>query len=171
MLSVLGNQSYARLFSAQMIALLGTGLLTVALGLLAFDIAGSDAGLVLGLAMTIKMVAYVAVAPLVNALVSHIPRKPVLIGSDIVRGLIALCLPLVSEAWQIYILIFILQSASATFTPAFQAVIPSILTEERDYTRALSLSRLAYDGSSSLSVVQDAQHGRSPAVYNNILTR
>lgn len=50
MLSVLGNQSYARLFSAQMIALLGTGLLTVALGLLAFDIAGSDAGLVLGLA-------------------------------------------------------------------------------------------------------------------------
>ena len=26
-------------------------------------------------------------------------------------------------------------------------------------------------GSSSLSVVQDAQHGRSPAVYNNILTR
>ncbi|MGO2595319.1 MAG: MFS transporter [Glutamicibacter arilaitensis] len=145
MLSVLGNQSYARLFSAQMIALLGTGLLTVALGLLAFDIAGSDAGLVLGLALTIKMVAYVAVAPLVNALVSHIPRKPVLIGSDIVRGLIALCLPLVSEAWQIYVLIFILQSASATFTPAFQAVIPSILTEERDYTRALSLSRLAYD--------------------------
>lgn len=32
-----------------------------------------------------------------------------------------------------------------TFTPAFQAVIPDILPDEKDYTRALSLSRLAYD--------------------------
>jgi len=44
MLQVLRNPTYARLFSAQVIALIGTGLLTVALGLLAFDIAGSDAG-------------------------------------------------------------------------------------------------------------------------------
>lgn len=44
-----------------------------------------------------------------------------------------------------YLLILVLQSASATFTPAFQALIPSVLPEERDYTRALSLSRLAYD--------------------------
>lgn len=145
MLAVLRDQAYAKLFSAQMIALLGTGLLTVALGLLAFDVAGSNAGLVLGLALTVKMVAYVAVAPVANALVSHIPRKPVLIGSNIIRGLVALCLPFASEAWQIYVLIFVLQSASATFTPAFQAVIPSILPDERDYTRALSLSRLAYD--------------------------
>lgn len=145
MLSVLRDQAYAKLFGAQMIALLGTGLLTVALGLLAFDIAGNDAGLVLGLALTVKMVAYVAVAPLVNALVSHIPRKPVLVGSNVIRGLVALCLPFASEAWQIYVLIFVLQSASATFTPAFQAVIPSILPGEREYTKALSLSRLAYD--------------------------
>lgn len=38
-----------------------------------------------------------------------------------------------------------LQAASATFTPAFQAIIPDILADEKDYTRALSLSRLAYD--------------------------
>ena len=36
MLSVLNNPTYRNLFSAQVIALLGTGLLTVALGLLAF---------------------------------------------------------------------------------------------------------------------------------------
>ncbi len=38
-----------------------------------------------------------------------------------------------------------LQSASAAFTPTFQATIPDILPDEKDYTRALSLSRLAYD--------------------------
>ncbi|TJU93180.1 MAG: MFS transporter, partial [Mesorhizobium sp.] len=39
----------------------------------------------------------------------------------------------------------ILQSASAGFTPTFQATIPDVLPDEKDYTKALSLSRLAYD--------------------------
>lgn len=145
MIAVLRNPTYAKLFSAQMIALLGTGLLTVALGLLAFDIAGGDAGIVLGVAMSIKMIAYVAVAPVMAALLAHAPRKPVLITADVVRAGVALSLPFVTEAWQIYLLIFLLQSASATFTPTFQAVIPSVLPAEDDYTNALSLSRFAYD--------------------------
>lgn len=145
MLAVLHNPTYAKLFSAQMIALIGTGLLTVALGLLAFDIAGGDAGIVLGITMSIKMIAYVAVAPVMAALLAHVPQKPVLITADLVRAGVALSLPFVTEAWQIYILIFLLQSASATFTPTFQAVIPSILPVEDNYTNALSLSRFAYD--------------------------
>lgn len=151
MIAVLRNPTYAKLFSAQIVALLGTGLLTVALGLLAFDIAGGDAGVVMGLAMTIKMVAYVAVAPVISALTSRLPRRPLLIGADLVRAGVAVSLPFVTEAWQIYILIFLLQSASATFTPAFQAVIPSVLPDEAEYTRALSLSRLAYDLESLVS--------------------
>jgi MFS family permease len=145
MLEVLRNASYRKLFSAQVIALLGTGLLTVALGLLAFDLAGVDAGIVLGTALTIKMLAYVGVAPIVAALASRVPRKVLLVSADVVRAAVALTLPFVTEVWQVYVLIFVLQAASATFTPAFQAVIPEVLPEERQYTRALSLSRLAYD--------------------------
>jgi MFS family permease len=145
MISVLRNATYRRLFAAQVVALVGTGLLTVALGLLAYDLAGSNAGAVLGTALTIKMLAYVGLAPVINALVARWPKKPVLIGADLVRAAMALSLPFITEAWQIYVVIFLLQSASATFTPAFQSLIPAILTDERDYTRALSLSRLAYD--------------------------
>ena len=145
MISVLRNATYRRLFAAQIVALIGTGLLTVALGLLAYDLAGSNAGAVLGTALTIKMLAYVGLAPVINALVARWPKKPVLIGADLVRAAMALSLPFITEAWQIYVVIFLLQSASATFTPAFQSLIPTILTDERDYTRALSLSRLAYD--------------------------
>ncbi|MHB1288358.1 MFS transporter [Georgenia sp.] len=151
MITVLRNRTYAKMLSAQIIALLGTGLLTVALGLLAFDIAAGDAGIVMGVAMSIKMVAYVAVSPVTTALVARLPRKPVLIGADLIRAGVAVSLPFVTEAWQVYILIFLLQSASATFTPAFQAVIPSVLPDEDDYTRALSLSRLAYDLESLVS--------------------
>jgi MFS family permease len=145
MITVLRNVTYRRLFAAQVVALIGTGLLTVALGLLAYDLAGSNAGAVLGTALTIKMLAYVGLAPVINALVARWPKKPVLIGADLVRAAMALSLPFITEAWQIYVVIFLLQSASATFTPAFQSLIPTILTDERDYTRALSLSRLAYD--------------------------
>lgn len=145
LLSVLRNRTYRHLFTAQVVALLGTGLLTVALGLLAFDLAGANSGAVLGTALTIKMIAYVGVAPVINALVAKLPPKPVLIGADVVRAAMALCLPFITEVWQIYAVVFLLQAASATFTPAFQSVIPAVLPAERDYTNALSLSRLAYD--------------------------
>jgi len=144
-LSVLRESRYRNLFTAQVVALLGTGLLTVALGLLAYDIAGADAGAVLGTALTIKMVAYVGVAPVIAALVNRLPRKAVLIGADVIRLAVAISLPFLTDIWQIYLLVFILQSASATFTPAFQSLIPVVLPNERDYTKALSLSRLAYD--------------------------
>jgi predicted MFS family arabinose efflux permease len=68
-----------------------------------------------------------------------------LVTLDLVRAGAALCLPFVTEIWQVYVLIFLLQSASAAFTPTFQATIPDVLPEEDRYTRALSLSRLAYD--------------------------
>ncbi|MAP64416.1 MAG: MFS transporter [Microbacterium sp.] len=145
MLGVLRNPTYAKLFAAHALALLGTGLLTVALGLLAFDIAGNAAGAVLGTALTIKMVAYVGVAPLIAAVVDRLPKKAVLIAADLIRLVTALMLPFVTEAWQIYVLVFVLQSASATFTPAFQSLIPTVLPNPDEYTRALSLSRLAYD--------------------------
>jgi len=150
-LSVLRRPAYRNLFTAQVVALLGTGLLTVALGLLAFDLAGGQAGAVLGTALTIKMVAYVFVAPLMAALVESLPRKTVLVGADLVRAAIALSLPFIDQMWQIYVLVFILQSASATFTPAFQALTPVVLPEEKDYTKALSLSRVAYDLESLVS--------------------
>ena len=57
MLSVLSNRTFRHLFAAQVIALLGTGLATVALGLLAWQLAGENAGLVLGTALAIKMIA------------------------------------------------------------------------------------------------------------------
>ena len=151
MLSILANRTYRHLFAAQVIALIGTGMMTVALGLLAFKIAGDKAGAVLGTALAIKMIAYVGVAPVVGGFANFLPRRAFLVSMDITRATVALALPFVDQVWQVYILIFILQSASAAFTPTFQATIPDVLPDEAEYTRALSLSRLAYDMESLLS--------------------
>ncbi|MFF8293375.1 MFS transporter [Streptomyces sp. NPDC016309] len=145
MLLVLRHRTYRRLFAAQAIALVGTGLTTVALGLLAYDIAGADAGSVLGTALAIKMVAYVLIAPAVGAVAGRLPRRALLVGADLIRAGAALMLPFIDQVWQVYVLILVLQAASAAFMPVFQAAIPDVLPDERDYTRALSLSRLAYD--------------------------
>jgi len=145
MLEVLADRTYRHLFAAQVVALLGTGLATVALGLLAFDLAGYNAAMVLGTVFTIKMVAYVGIAPIAGAFANRVPRRAFLVALDLVRAGVALCLPFITEIWQVYVLIFVLQSASAAFTPTFQATIPDVLPDEARYTRALSLSRLAYD--------------------------
>ncbi|MBI2728494.1 MAG: MFS transporter [Polaromonas sp.] len=145
MLQILANRTYRHLFFAQVIALIGTGLATVALGLLAFDLAGANAGAVLGTALAIKMLAYIGIAPIASAFAERLPRRAVLVSLDIVRAGVALMLPFVTQIWQVYVLIFVLQSASAAFTPTFQATIPDVLPDEESYTKALSMSRLAYD--------------------------
>ncbi len=145
MMDILSDRTYRHLFLAQVVALLGTGLATVALGLLAYDLAGDGAAMVLGTVFTIKMVAYVGIAPVAGAFADRVNRRRLLVALDLVRAAVALALPFVTEVSQVYVLIFLLQSASAAFTPTFQATIPDVLPDEARYTRALSLSRLAYD--------------------------
>jgi MFS family permease len=152
-MSVFAIRDYRRLFSAQIIALFGTGLATVALGLVAYDLAGPSAAAVLGTALTIKMVMYVVIAPLAAAYVDRLPRRMFLAVLDLVRAAVVLVLPFITEVWHIYVLIAVLQAASAAFTPTFQAVIPDIVTKESDYTRALSASQVAYTMESMLSPV------------------
>jgi MFS family permease len=133
----------------------GTGLATVALGLLAYDVAGggTGAGRVLGTVFAIKMVAYVVVAPVAQALVARLHRRQVMVIADVLRAVVAVGLPLVGEVWQVYVLVFVLQAASAVRTPTFQAALPDVLADVRQYTQALSITRIAEDLEMVLSPV------------------
>ena len=145
------NKSFLHLFIAQIIALVGTGLSTIALALLAYDFALNEAGRVLGIALAIKMVAYVVFAPIIGGFVHRIPRKFFLILMDILRAIVVLTIPFISKVWHIYVLIFVLNLFSAGFKPVFQALIPDILTDEKQYGKALAYSRVAYDLENILS--------------------
>ncbi len=149
--SPLGDRTYRRLFAAQVIALLGTGLATVALSLLAYDLAGKNAGVVLGVALALKMVAYVGVAPVVAGFLQRVDRRRLLIGLDLARAACVFVMPFVTQVWQVFVLILFLNACSAGFTPTFQAAIPDVLPDEERYTRALSLSRVAYELENLLS--------------------
>ena len=145
MLSILKDKRFRHLYFAQILALHGTGLASIALALMAFDLTGQNAALLLSSIFTIKMLAYVVVSPIAGAIAQIFNRKLYLITLDLIRALSALSLFYVTDIWQIYIIILFLQVSSAAFTPIYQATIPEILPDEDEYTKALSLSRIAYD--------------------------
>lgn len=144
-ISPFSQPAFRHLFSAQITSLIGTGLTTVALSLLAYDLAGDDAGRVLGSILVLKMVAYLVIAPVAGGMAHLLPRRMWLVGLDVLRAGIVICLPFVDQVWQIFVLVFVVNAASAAFTPVFQAIIPEILPDEKAYTKGLSYARLAYD--------------------------
>jgi len=140
------------LFAAQIMSLLGIGIMTVGLALLAYDFGGvKEAGKILGALFALKMVIYVGLAPVAEAVLSRFPPKRVLIGLDVFRLGVLLSFSLASEVWHLAGLTLLFYTASAAFTPLYQAIIPTVLPDEKTYTSALVLSRLAYTFESMFS--------------------
>lgn len=152
--SPLATPAFRTLFSAQACSLLAVGLMTVAMSLAAWRLGGgSAAGQILGLLLAVKMVAYVGLAPLAEALFSGRDRRRVMIALDLGRMAMLIPMAFASEVWQIAVLAFGFFALSAGFTPLFQSAIADILPDERAYSRALVWSRLAYTLESVLSPV------------------
>ncbi len=137
------KRSYYRLFAGYVVALFATGIATVALALLAFDLSGDESGSVLGTALSIKMLAYVVAAPISAALTERLPRKSLLIALDLIRAGSLGLLPFATSPGQLYGLVFVFALASATFTLVYMTVVPYLLGNAEDYARSLGRSRIA----------------------------
>lgn len=153
-ISPIANPVFRTLFAAQVCSLLAIGLMTVAMSLAAYRIGGTAAaGQILGFLLAVKMVAYVGISPLAEALFAGRSRKRVMVGLDIARMALLLPMAFATETWQIAALALVFFAVSSGFTPIFQSVIPDVLPEERAYSRALVWSRIAYTLESVLSPV------------------
>lgn len=93
--SPLANRTYRHLYLAQISALTGTGVMTVGLALLAYQLAGDDAGAVLGIALSLRIVAFVLISPVFGAYAHLLPRRRVLVALDLLRAATVLLLPFV----------------------------------------------------------------------------
>ena len=153
LLTPLSDPVFRPLYAAQMIGLIGFGLSTVALSLLAFQLEPDNAGQVLGIALGLKMVTFVLVAPMFASAAAAVSRKKLLIWLDLVRAVAIGAIAFVDQVWQVYVLIVVLSAAAAGFTPALQAVIPDIFSDVDRYTEALSLTRTSYELEGLLSPV------------------
>lgn len=139
------NRDYVRLLSAQIISLVGTGMSSVCLALLAYELSGDEAGMVLSIAFALKMLAYIGLAPIFGAIAHKLPKRQTLVALDLIRALLFVCLPFVTDVWEVYVLMFLINACSAGFTPMFQSTLPLVLVDKTQYAKALSFSRMAYD--------------------------
>jgi MFS transporter, NRE family, putaive nickel resistance protein len=139
----LRNRVFARLYAAQTISLLGDTLTWVGLALLAFEIAGKNSAVVLAVALTLRVMAFVLLSPLAGAIADRYDRKRIMVITHLARMLLVSLLPFVIQAWQIYGLILAINVFNAFFTPTYQATI-SLVTEPDEYPQAIALSSATY---------------------------
>jgi MFS transporter, NRE family, putaive nickel resistance protein len=141
--SSLLNPIFRQLYIAQTISLFGDALTWLGLALLAFELAGTSAPVVLAGALTLRVTAFTLLSPLAGVIADRFDRKPILVITHLGRMLLVCLLPFVDSIWQIYALVLGLNIFNAFFTPTYQATIPFV-TGTADYPQAIALSSTTY---------------------------
>lgn len=138
------SRDFLQLFWAHAISLFGASLTSVALGLLAHELVGAKVSEVLGVTLAIRIAVVVLLAPFAGAVADWMGSKATLVVADLFRAGVVLGFFFADAVWQIYILAFLMNLASAVFTPVYKAAIPNIVSAKQ-YPRALSFGSVAYD--------------------------
>ena len=136
----LRDKIFLTLYLSQTISLLGDAFTWVGIALLAFQFGGQHSAAILSTALTLRVTAFIVFGPYAGVLADRIDRKKIMYITHFVRMAIVGCLPFVTAAWQIYLLIFFLNIFNAFFTPAYQAAIPQSIKNEDNYSSGIALS-------------------------------
>ena len=139
----LQNKTFAKLYFAQTISLLGDAFSWVGLALLAYQIDKENSPVILATALTLRVTAFIIFSPFAGVLADKVERKKILYVTHFIRMAIISCLPFISSEWQIYALVFLLNVFNAFFTPTYRAIIPQIV-EKKYYREAIGLSTATF---------------------------
>ncbi|MFM9989267.1 MFS transporter [Flavobacterium sp.] len=139
----LQNKTFAKLYLAQTISLLGDAFSWVGLALLAYQIDKERSPIILATALTLRVTAFILFSPFAGVFADKIERKKILYVTHFIRMGIICCLPFINSEWQIYVLVFLLNIFNAFFTPTYRAVIPQII-EGKYFREAVGLSTATF---------------------------
>ena len=121
------NADVRYLWSGTVVSLFGDWFNTLALYRLVLDLTGSETAL--GGVFLTKMLPLALASPVAGVLADRLDRRKLLIGADLVRAAIVLGFLFVRDAgdlWLLYTLASAQIAVSATFTPAKNAILPTI---------------------------------------------
>jgi MFS family permease len=143
LLRPLRSRDVRLLWAGQAVSLVGDGVFLVAMAWTAFQLWNSPASLsIVGIAMTVPIIACLLLG---GAVSDRFDRRKIMIASDAVRavavGVIAALELSGSLGFAAFVVLVAVYGASAAFfTPAFEAIVPSIVAE-RDLAQANSLDQ------------------------------
>jgi MFS family permease len=144
------NRVFQQLFWAHGLSLVGSGLSSLALGLLAHQLVGASASSVLGVTLAIRIIVIVIFSPWSGQIAARFGARRVMVLSDLMRCGVLAGFYFADAVWQIYALAVLLNLGSAIFTPIYRAVIPEVVTPAQ-YPNAAAIGSIAYDSANILS--------------------
>lgn len=139
----LQNKTFAKLYAAQTISLLGDAFSWVGLALLAYQLDKEHSATILATALTLRVMAFIVFSPFAGVVADKVARKKILYITHFIRTALICCLPFVTAEWQIYALVFLLNVFNAFFTPTYRAIIPQII-EAKYFREAIGLSTASF---------------------------
>ena len=125
------NRNLRWLWGGQVISLLGDWFNLIASAALLSEL--TESGLAIGSLFVVRMLAPFVVAPFAGVIADRYNRKHILIGSDIVRGIIVLGFLLVQrpeDVWLLYTLTALQLGLGGFFYPAKNAILPDLVRPE-----------------------------------------
>ena len=134
------NPTFRRLWMGLAVSMMGEWFSTVALFVLIYTLTGSELGI--GLLFVIRMFSMAFPQIFTGMLADRFSRKRIMIWSNLLSAIAVLCLLLVNEkdeVWLIYFISAILMALHAVFIPAESASIPNV-TKENELLTANALN-------------------------------
>ena len=129
------NRNYRYAWMGQIVSEMGDHFNNVAVLSLAVEMTHS--GAVVAALMLSRAIPAVLAGPLAGIVLDRFDRQKIMIGSDVVRGVIALGFILAigqKRAWLLYLLSAMLMLASPFFTSGRSSILPSIASEDELHT-------------------------------------
>ena len=126
-----GQRGYPRLFVAGLVNGIGDRFTGIAVLALVLELTGS--GMAVGISLGVKLLPYLILAPLGGLLGSKLPRKYIMIATDIVRVPVALAflwVDGVDKLWLLYTASFLLAAGEAIYSPIRKATIPLLVNKD-----------------------------------------
>lgn len=130
--SILKEQKgYSRLFTAGLINGIGDRFTGIAVLALVLQLTGS--GMAVGISLAMRLLPYLILAPIGGILGSKLPRKSIMVATDLLRVPVALAFLWVDGAdklWVLYTASFLLAAGEAIYSPVRKSSIPLLVSKE-----------------------------------------
>src|SRR6202790_970443 len=129
------NRNYRYTWSGQVVSEIGDHFNNVAVFSLA--LATTRSGLVVTGVMLARAIPAILAGPLAGVMLDRFDRKRMMIASDLVRAIVALCFIFTvnhQNTWLLYVLSGLLMLASPFFTSGRASILPAIATREELHT-------------------------------------
>jgi len=134
---LLKNRNFMLLFIGQVVSNLGNAVFSIAVVWYIMSLVGeNDSGAYIGIFGMCTLIPFIVFGPISGVYVDKIDRKKIIVGTDVIRGLIMIALmilmyidfyPLVS----LFVLTIISVIFGTFFNPAVNASIPNVVDEEQ----------------------------------------